>query len=104
VRRPQRKRGYDDKGSLRRPDKLGLEYYKRPNIIPEEQIWIPTKISRYPAGFVEQNNLRQAALVELDSLRGVISLMCGKELEETYKRINELHRIVSSNEVNLRKK
>jgi hypothetical protein len=31
VNYPERKRGYNDKGSLSRPDKLGKEYYVRPD-------------------------------------------------------------------------
>lgn len=45
VRRPQRKRGYNDKGTLPDSQKLGIEYYFEKNLEPKEdrrsRVWEP---------------------------------------------------------------
>ena len=82
VNRPQRKRGYDDKGSLPQTDRLGLEYFKRPNLIPYIEPWQPTKITTLPSEYIERQNKFQAALVEIDTLRGILPRMSPQEADK----------------------
>lgn len=60
VKYPQRKRGYNDKGSLSRFDKLSIEYY----ITPKEITELPdlNNTPFYPDWYVKEKDLRQEAL------------------------------------------
>ena len=95
VKRPQRKRGYDDKGSLPRTDKLGLEYYKRPNLIPYIEPWTAKSFTQLPREYVERQNSLQAALVEIDTLRAMLPSMEQKEQDELVSYMINLRNIPS---------
>lgn len=60
VNHPQRKRGYNDKGSLSRVDKLTLEHWYR----PKETTEIPDICANpfYPEWYAQEKNLQQEGL------------------------------------------
>jgi len=62
VKRPERKRGYDDKGSLPRPDKLRAESYRR----PEKEITEIPELNNtpfYPDWYNREETIRQSEII-----------------------------------------
>ena len=70
VKRPQRKRGYDDKGTLRPSDSLGIEYYKEvqeESFFKDETTWTPQFFPPDVKHITQINNIEQGTLVELST-------------------------------------
>jgi len=68
VKSPQRKRGYDDKGTLRPSGSLGIEYYRKPKYIEEPSPYKFTEIIVPPVEHITTlNDKEQGTLVERSS-------------------------------------
>lgn len=65
VKKPQRKRGYDDKGTLRPKDSLSIEYFRSPKTLEKADSYKFDKFILPPKGhFSEENDRKQGTLVE----------------------------------------